>query len=61
MTAVYGLIFIVVGISLFSCFWPRAARPAIWERSSLLRDMVPLAAVSGLALGVTVLFSVFWH
>ena len=61
MTAVYGLIFIVVGFALFAFFWPRAGRPAIWERSSLLRDMVPLAAVSGLALGVTMLFSVFWH
>ena len=61
MTAIYGLIFIVVAFGLLAYFWPRAGRPAMWERSALLRDMVPLAAVSGLALGVTMLFSVFWH
>ena len=61
MTAINGLILIVASVGLFAYFWPRAGRPAIWDRSSLLRDMIPLAAVSGLALGVTMLFSVFGH
>ena len=61
MTAINGLIFIIASVGLFAYFWPRAGRPAIRDRSSLLRDMIPLAAVSGLALRVTMLFSVFAH
>jgi hypothetical protein len=61
MRAINGFAFIIASVGLFAYFWPRAGRPAIWDRSPLLRDMVPLAAVSGLALGVTMLFSVFGH
>ena len=59
MTVFMGLILMAASIGLFAWFWPRANRPRVWEYSPLLRDMVPLAAVSGLALGITMLVSVF--
>jgi hypothetical protein len=60
-TAVTALAMIIGSLGLFGYFWPRAGRSAIWDRSSFLRDMIPLAAVSGLALGVTMLLSAFSH
>ena len=61
MTAFTGLMMVIGSFGLFGYFWPRVGRPAIWDRSSLLRDMIPLTAVSGLALGVTMLFSAIGH
>jgi hypothetical protein len=60
-TALTGLAMMIGSLGLFGYFWPRAGRSAIWDRSSFLRDMVPLAAVSGLALGVTMLVSGLTH
>jgi hypothetical protein len=58
-TPLLGLTIVICAIALFFCFWPRTGLPRIRERSALLRDMVPLAAVSGLATGITMISSVF--
>jgi hypothetical protein len=60
-TPLIGLTFMALSFGLLWLFWPGERRPRIWNQLPALQSLVPLAVISGLALGGTMMFSIFGH
>jgi hypothetical protein len=50
-----GAFLIAASAGLIAFFWPRHGRPKFYDRWPFFRDMVPLGALSGFAVGVMML------
>ena len=55
-----GLLLIIASVTLVWYFMPRG-RPRLWADHPFLQSMIPLAAVSGIAMGGAMVFSLFFH